>query len=64
MSSLRDKTVNMSGLWRCSICTYDNNGSSLCCDMCGVFQDSSVNLDKDGEAVLPSYKELCGFLVS
>jgi len=48
MSSGQDKTVNMSGLWRCSICTYDDDGSALSCDMCGVFQDSSVNLDKNG----------------
>lgn len=43
-SSQQEKTVSKTGLWRCSICTYDNDEGSLSCDVCGVLGDSSVNL--------------------
>ncbi|GMG99284.1 hypothetical protein Nepgr_001124 [Nepenthes gracilis] len=38
------------GLWRCSICTYDNDESMSCCDICGVFRvppSNSGNTDKE-----------------
>ncbi|ONK58665.1 uncharacterized protein A4U43_C09F15410 [Asparagus officinalis] len=55
--SLKDKTARKSELWRCSFCTYDNDGSSLSCDMCGACQDSSVDLGNHREAAVPNYKE-------
>ncbi|KAJ1426193.1 Zinc finger, RanBP2-type [Sesbania bispinosa] len=30
------------GLWRCSICTYDNDESMTSCDICGVLRHPSV----------------------
>ncbi|KAJ6814759.1 HBS1-like protein [Iris pallida] len=51
-SSQQEKTVSNPGIWRCSICTYDNDESSLSCDICGAVCDakSSVNLAKVDEA--------------
>ncbi|KAL9230466.1 hypothetical protein vseg_005812 [Gypsophila vaccaria] len=38
------------GVWCCSICTYDNDGSVNCCEVCGVFRvppaSSGSNIDK------------------
>lgn len=59
MPSQQDKAVSKSGLWHCPICTYDNEESSLSCDMCGVCQGSSVNIGKHGRTFLPSDKEFC-----
>ncbi|KAI3412915.1 uncharacterized protein J3R85_016738 [Psidium guajava] len=28
-----------SGIWRCSICTYDNDQSMIACDICGVLRN-------------------------
>ncbi|XP_058097737.1 uncharacterized protein LOC131242843 isoform X2 [Magnolia sinica] len=47
-TSQGDKAVAKSGLWRCSICTYDNDESLSSCDICGVFRDSSVNISNNG----------------
>lgn len=61
VSGVRDQqniTSSKSGIWRCSICTYDNDGSMSCCEMCGVLQGSSVNVSKDGQT---NQKELCEF---
>ncbi|XXG44724.1 hypothetical protein AAC387_Pa01g4449 [Persea americana] len=37
------------GLWRCSICTYDNDESLPSCDICGVLCDPSVNVSSNGD---------------
>ncbi|XP_072995549.1 uncharacterized protein [Typha latifolia] len=45
-------------LWQCSICTYDNDESSLSCDTCGVFRDSSANFDNEtGKGVQGNQKD-------
>ncbi|XP_015885353.1 uncharacterized protein LOC107420808 isoform X1 [Ziziphus jujuba] len=31
------------GIWRCSICTYDNDESMTACDICGVLRNPLVN---------------------
>lgn len=44
------KETIQSGLWRCSICTYDNEESMSACDICGVLRNplvnSQINCDK------------------
>lgn len=37
-------------LWRCSICTYDNEDSFSACDICGVLRiplDNNINTKDD-----------------
>ncbi|KAG1355152.1 HBS1-like protein [Cocos nucifera] len=43
-SSQQGTKVNRPQIWQCSICTYDNDESSLSCEICGVIRNSSVNL--------------------
>lgn len=31
-----------SAVWRCPICTYDNEEDMPCCDICGVFRNPLV----------------------
>lgn len=31
------------GIWRCSICTYDNDESLSVCDICGVLRNPLIN---------------------
>ncbi|XP_038695829.1 HBS1-like protein isoform X2 [Tripterygium wilfordii] len=38
-----------SGLWRCSICTYDNEESLYACDICGVLRNPLLNIDSNGD---------------
>lgn len=57
LSSQQDKAYGKSGVWRCSICTFDNDGDSISCDICGVLQGSFVNSGKNNQAVLPHHKE-------
>ncbi|KAL2896811.1 HBS1-like protein [Bienertia sinuspersici] len=46
---VNQNTVKL-GLWRCSICTYDNDESMTCCDICGVLRvppsDGGSGIDK------------------
>lgn len=37
------------GLWRCSICTFDNDESLSACDICGVLRNPLVNIHKNSE---------------
>uniref|UniRef100_A0A1D1ZDB6 HBS1-like protein n=1 Tax=Anthurium amnicola TaxID=1678845 RepID=A0A1D1ZDB6_9ARAE len=41
--------VKEPGLWRCSICTYDNDASLSSCDICGVIRESFVNQSTRGK---------------
>ncbi|CAL2234522.1 unnamed protein product [Prunus armeniaca] len=34
-------------VWRCSICTYDNEGSMSACDICGVLRNPVVKSNSD-----------------
>ncbi|KAI9127248.1 hypothetical protein K1719_001807 [Acacia pycnantha] len=38
-----DKKQGTKGLWRCSICTYDNEEGMNVCDICGVMRHPLVN---------------------
>ncbi|XP_028783872.1 HBS1-like protein isoform X2 [Neltuma alba] len=38
-----DKKQETKGLWRCSICTYDNEEGMIVCDICGVVRHPYVN---------------------
>nr|XP_010918456.1 HBS1-like protein [Elaeis guineensis] len=42
-SSQQATKVSRPQMWQCSICTYDNDESSLSCEICGVIRDCSVN---------------------
>ncbi|GLT85152.1 hypothetical protein SLE2022_033490 [Rubroshorea leprosula] len=37
------------GVWRCSICTYDNEEGMSACDICGVLRNPSVNNRTENE---------------
>ncbi|XP_077220592.1 uncharacterized protein LOC143854478 isoform X2 [Tasmannia lanceolata] len=43
-----DHGVPKLGLWRCSICTFDNDESLSSCDICGVVRDTSANVCNNG----------------
>ncbi|XP_073001381.1 uncharacterized protein [Typha latifolia] len=45
-SQINEKAIKPA-LWKCSICTFDNDESLVCCDICGVFRDSFVKSGKD-----------------
>lgn len=52
MTQYKEEAVK-SRLWRCSICTYDNDEGMSVCDICGVLRnpkdyDSSNNNKKTG----------------
>ncbi|PIA36982.1 hypothetical protein AQUCO_03100018v1 [Aquilegia coerulea] len=36
------------GVWRCSICTFDNDEGVVACDICGVFRHPMVNIHSNG----------------
>ncbi|KAG9439125.1 hypothetical protein H6P81_019290 [Aristolochia fimbriata] len=36
------KAVSKPGVWRCSICTYDNDENLASCDICGAIRDSAA----------------------
>lgn len=48
------REVVNSGVWHCSICTYDNEESMNYCEMCGVLRippsNSHNNIEKAGNA--------------
>lgn len=45
------------GLWRCSICTYDNEEGMSTCDICGVLRNPPVDVVSNGynKAGLPFF---------
>ncbi|KAF9614095.1 hypothetical protein IFM89_015357 [Coptis chinensis] len=38
-----------SGLWQCSICTFDNHESLFACEICGVIRDPMANIHINGK---------------
>ncbi|KAL5785855.1 hypothetical protein ACOSQ2_008247 [Xanthoceras sorbifolium] len=42
----KEETAN-TRLWRCSICTYDNDEGMSVCDICGVLRNPSVNVSSN-----------------
>lgn len=44
------------GLWRCSICTYDNDDSMTYCDICGVLRYPPSNTGKNMEQKTAPFK--------
>lgn len=38
----KKETIKPPGVWSCSICTYDNDESMTCCDICGVLRHPLV----------------------
>ncbi|KAG0499577.1 hypothetical protein HPP92_004268 [Vanilla planifolia] len=52
--SQRDVALNKPVLWSCSICTYDNDESLVCCEICGVLRDPLVASGKLGESNAPA----------
>ena len=37
------------GIWRCSICTFDNDESMSACDICGVLRYPLVNIHNNND---------------
>nr|UUY86291.1 elongation factor 1-alpha [Aglaonema commutatum] len=52
--------VKKSGLWRCSICTYDNDESLSFCDICGVIRESFANLAISGKEKVDAVDKIYG----
>ncbi|XP_008806647.1 HBS1-like protein isoform X3 [Phoenix dactylifera] len=46
-SSQQGTKVSRPRIWQCSICTYDNDESSLSCEICGIIRDCSANFDNN-----------------
>ncbi|KAI3464213.1 hypothetical protein Pfo_020876 [Paulownia fortunei] len=51
--TIAKQEVGKSGVWRCPICTYDNEDSMSACDICGVLRNPlvKVNTKNDTAAV-------------
>ncbi|CAL9154251.1 unnamed protein product [Musa hybrid cultivar] len=47
ITSHPDKTASEPGMWQCSICSYDNDETSFCCDICGAIQVYASNYGKE-----------------
>ncbi|XP_020571583.1 uncharacterized protein LOC110018577 [Phalaenopsis equestris] len=47
--SEQKNSKGMVGFWKCSVCTYENDGNLSSCYICGVFQDSFNMLVNKGE---------------
>lgn len=39
------KEASKTGVWRCPICTYDNEDSMSACDICGVLRNPLVKVN-------------------
>ncbi|XP_050939593.1 uncharacterized protein LOC103503765 isoform X2 [Cucumis melo] len=49
-------------LWRCSICTYDNEDSFSACDICGVLRiplDNNINTKDDRTDLFHAVENIC-----
>ncbi|OAY68699.1 HBS1-like protein [Ananas comosus] len=44
-----DELTTKPGIWRCSICTYENDEISSSCDICGVVRDLNGIIGNDSE---------------
>lgn len=51
-----DELTTKPGIWRCSICTYENHEISSSCDICGVVRDLNgiIGNDSGREGILVS----------
>ncbi|XP_068656232.1 uncharacterized protein [Aristolochia californica] len=43
------EAISKPGVWRCSICTYDNEESLPSCDICGAIRDTSITIHDSAE---------------
>ncbi|XP_020551797.1 HBS1-like protein isoform X6 [Sesamum indicum] len=41
--------ASRTGVWRCPICTYDNENSMSACDICGVLRNPLVKVNNKGD---------------
>ncbi|OVA18984.1 Elongation factor [Macleaya cordata] len=48
-----DQAIPNPGLWRCPICTFDNDQGISACDICGVLRDPVVNNNGNKETANP-----------
>ncbi|XVE60913.1 hypothetical protein DITRI_Ditri05aG0164900 [Diplodiscus trichospermus] len=49
----RSQTSNLSGVWRCQACTYDNSSWLRNCEMCGTSRSNSAGLSRQVSHDLP-----------
>ncbi|KAL5559374.1 hypothetical protein UlMin_035585 [Ulmus minor] len=45
--------TSRAGIWRCSICTYDNDQSMSACDICGVLRNPLVTMSRADNTTAP-----------
>lgn len=41
--------ASKSGIWRCPICTYDNENTMSACDICGVLRNPLIKVDSKSD---------------
>ncbi|KAG6706276.1 hypothetical protein I3843_07G209500 [Carya illinoinensis] len=51
----KKETINC-GIWRCSVCTYDNDESLSACDICGVLRNASINSGTNSDKKTAPFK--------
>ncbi|KAK9091356.1 hypothetical protein Sjap_024533 [Stephania japonica] len=60
-----EHAVTKPGLWRCPICTFDNESCEVACEICGVFRYPAVDIcSKDNEYTVGKLEELTSSAVS
>lgn len=63
---VESKTINISidsAVWRCPICTYDNEDDIPCCDICGVFRNPLVKRGSNSNVTAAPDSKLSTFHV-
>ncbi|KAL2512795.1 Translation elongation factor EF1A/initiation factor IF2 gamma family protein [Abeliophyllum distichum] len=50
--------VIKTGVWRCPICTYDNEDSMSECEICGVLRNPLVKFSGNGDSAAANFKRL------
>ncbi|XP_020551796.1 HBS1-like protein isoform X5 [Sesamum indicum] len=48
--------ASRTGVWRCPICTYDNENSMSACDICGVLRNPLVKVNNKGDTAAAAFK--------
>ncbi|KAL0385229.1 UNVERIFIED_CONTAM: HBS1-like protein [Sesamum radiatum] len=48
--------ASRTGVWRCPICTYDNEDSMSACDICGVLRNPLVKVNTKGDTAAAPFK--------
>ncbi|PIN10719.1 elongation factor 1 alpha [Handroanthus impetiginosus] len=48
--------IGIIGVWRCPICTFDNEDSMSACDICGVLRDPLVKINTDSHTAAAPFK--------